>query len=94
MPLEDPSAEDRKSLLGVVERLRREYLEMTREFELVCQGPQGLTPIQVSMRLGIAKNSLARWRKHGRGPRFVKRNGRILYPPRELEAWLQVPGSG
>src|SRR6266852_3320737 len=38
-----------------------------------------LTPIQVSVRTGIPKSTLARWRKDGRGPRFVKHGGRIVY---------------
>ena len=38
-----------------------------------------LTPIQVSVRTGIPKNTLAQWRKDGRGPIFVKCGGRIEY---------------
>jgi predicted site-specific integrase-resolvase len=49
-----------------------------------------LTPIQVSVRTGIPKTTLAKWRKDGRPPRFVRRGGRILYPSRELEVWLQA----
>jgi predicted DNA-binding transcriptional regulator AlpA len=75
----------------VVERLHHEYSEMTREFERVCRNQQltYLTPIQVSVKLGITKNTLVRWRKDGRGPRFVKLGGRIVYPSRELESWLE-----
>jgi predicted DNA-binding transcriptional regulator AlpA len=64
---------------------------MTREFERVCRNQQltYLTPIQVSVKLGITKNTLVRWRKDGRGPRFVKLGGRIVYPSRELESWLE-----
>ena len=82
-----PTAEDRKSVLAVIERLHHEYWKMTREFERVCRNQQStyLTPIQVSVRTGIAKTTLAKWRKDGRGPRFVKQGGRILYPSRELE---------
>jgi predicted site-specific integrase-resolvase len=49
-----------------------------------------LTPIQVSVRTGIAKTTLAKWRKDGKGPIFVKRGGRIEYPARELQVWLQA----
>jgi predicted site-specific integrase-resolvase len=49
-----------------------------------------LTPIQVSVRTGIAKTTLAKWRKDGKGPIFVKRGGRIEYPSRELQIWLQI----
>ena len=48
------------------------------------------TPIQVSVRTGIAKATLARWRRDGRGPVFLKRGARIEYPSRELEVWLQA----
>jgi predicted site-specific integrase-resolvase len=47
-----------------------------------------LTPIQASVRTGIAKVTLARWRKDGKGPRFMKRGGRIVYPSTEFEVWL------
>jgi predicted site-specific integrase-resolvase len=49
-----------------------------------------LTPIQVSVRTGIAKTTLAKWRKDGRGPIFVKRRGRIEYPSTELQTWLEA----
>ena len=48
-----------------------------------------LTSIQASVRTGIPKTKLARWRRDGRGPVFVRRGGRIEYPARELEAWLR-----
>ena len=83
-------ANTRESVLAVVERLHHEYPKMTREFERVCRNQQltYLTPIQVSVRLGITRDTLGRWRKDGRGPRFVKRGGRIVYPSRKLERWL------
>jgi hypothetical protein len=92
MPVEEPSVEDRESVRTVVERLRREYLMMTREFERLCQDRQQtyLTAIQLSEWLGITKRTLAKWRRNSKGPRFVKRSRRILYPPAYLEAWLQV----
>ena len=49
-----------------------------------------LTPIQVSVRTGLAKTTLAKWRKDGRGPIFVKRRARIEYPARELDVWLRA----
>jgi predicted DNA-binding transcriptional regulator AlpA len=86
-----PTSEDRESVLALVERLHHEHWKMTREFERVCRNEQltYLTPIQVSVKLGITKDTLVRWRKNGRGPLFVKQGGRIVYPSRELESWLQ-----
>ncbi len=83
-------ANTHESVLAVVERLHHEYRKMTGEFKRVCQNQQltYLTPIEVSVRLGITKNTLVRWRKDGGGPRFVKRGGRIVYPSRKLELWL------
>jgi predicted site-specific integrase-resolvase len=49
-----------------------------------------LTPIQVTIRTGIPKTTLAKWRKDGKGPVFVKRGGRIEYPVRELDVWLRA----
>ena len=49
-----------------------------------------LTTIQASVRTGISKTKLARWRRDGRGPVFVTRGGRIEYPARELEVWLRA----
>jgi predicted DNA-binding transcriptional regulator AlpA len=66
-------------------------LRRFKRFERVCRNEQltYLTPIQVSVKLGITKDTLVRWRKNGRGPLFVKQGGRIVYPSRELESWLQ-----
>jgi hypothetical protein len=35
-----------------------------------------------------------KWRATGRGPRWVKIEGRILYPARELAAWLKAQAGG
>ena len=51
-----------------------------------------LTPIQVSVRTGIPKTTLAKLRKDGKGPIFVKRGGRIEYPSKELQVWLHARG--
>ena len=53
-------------------------------------GSSYLTPIQASVRTGIPKTKLARWRRDGRGPVFIKRGVRIEYPARELEVWLEA----
>jgi len=42
------------------------------------------------VRTGIAKTTLAKWRKEGKGPVFVKRRARIEYPSKELQVWLQA----
>jgi hypothetical protein len=49
-----------------------------------------LTPIQASVRTGIPKTKLARWRRDSRGPLFVKRGSRIEYPAWDLEVWLET----
>jgi hypothetical protein len=47
-----------------------------------------LTPDQTSAKVKIAKQTLARWRVEGRGPRFLRLGNRIFYRPGDLEAWL------
>ena len=52
-------------------------------------GPNDLlTPGQTSKRLKIAKQTLARWRVEGKGPRFVRLGNRVFYRNVDLEAFL------
>ena len=37
--------------------------------------------------VGVAPKTLAMWRCHGIGPRFIKR-GRIFYYKEDLDAWI------
>lgn len=39
--------------------------------------------------LGVTEKSLANWRSDGRGPRFLKRMGRIWYRQEWLDEWLE-----
>jgi len=47
-----------------------------------------LTAIQLTVKTGIPKNTLAKWRHDGKGPKFVKLGTRVVYPLTDLEAWL------
>ncbi len=38
--------------------------------------------------IGVAPNTLAKWRLSGRGPPFSKIGRRIIYQRSEIEAWL------
>ena len=51
--------------------------------------PTHLTPAEVAARLRCSTQTLANWRVQGRGPRFMRRNGRILYPLAELDVYEQ-----
>ncbi len=43
----------------------------------------------VAQRFEFAKNTLAKWRCQGRGPRFIKLGGRIRYRLSDVEAYLR-----
>ncbi len=47
-----------------------------------------LTPDAAGAVLGIARQTLARWRVEGKGPPFVKLGGRVAYRAATLNAWL------
>jgi hypothetical protein len=38
--------------------------------------------------------TLRKWRASGRGPRWIKMEGRVLYPSRELATWLKAQPGG
>ena len=38
--------------------------------------------------------TLRKWRARGCGPRWIKIEGRILYPSREVAAWLKAQPAG
>lgn len=48
-----------------------------------------LTPHQTADRLGIARQTLARWRCEGRGPRFTKLSStRVMYDAVDVEQYI------
>jgi hypothetical protein len=50
-----------------------------------------LTPDETARRLKVAKQTLARWRVEGKGPKFVRLNGqggRIAYRPSDVATWV------
>jgi hypothetical protein len=47
-----------------------------------------LTPDETARRLRLAKQTLARWRVEGKGPRFVRLGGRIFYPSSNIDAFV------
>ncbi|GJE45875.1 helix-turn-helix transcriptional regulator [Methylobacterium soli] len=50
-----------------------------------------LTPAQLSARWSntISPRTLANWRSVGKGPRFTKIGGRVVYEESEIEKWEQ-----
>ena len=44
----------------------------------------------VSAILRVSRSLLAKWRMHGRGPRFMKVGRRILYETAEVRRWLEA----
>lgn len=47
-----------------------------------------LTAEETAARLGIAKQTLAAWRCHGRGPAFLKISKTPWYARTDVEAWI------
>ncbi len=49
-----------------------------------------LRSVDVAKILGVSQNSLSVWRKHGRGPAFVKIGTRtVRYPVDKMRDWLK-----
>ena len=49
-----------------------------------------LDPVAAASYLGIAKQTLARWRCEGGGPAFLKLGARIRYERADLDFWLDA----
>ena len=47
-----------------------------------------LRPEAAAIYLGLATQTLARWRCEGNGPPFIRAGRAILYDPDDLSAWL------
>lgn len=48
-----------------------------------------LVPAEAGSKVRRSAETLRYWRKHGTGPPWIKINGRILYPRRGLDVWIQ-----
>lgn len=38
----------------------------------------------------VSTQTLTRWRGEGRGPRYIKRCGRVYYRREDFEAWIRA----
>ena len=41
-----------------------------------------------ALRVGLARQTLAKMRTTGDGPRFLKFGSRVFYPAEEVDAWI------
>jgi predicted site-specific integrase-resolvase len=48
-----------------------------------------LTTAELAERLRCKPETLARWRRGGRGPAYVRVAGRVLYAPADVHRWLR-----
>jgi hypothetical protein len=48
-----------------------------------------LTPVEAAAFLRRCKHTLAIWRVHGTGPRFVKIGSKVAYRRQDLEAFIE-----
>ena len=54
------------------------------------QQPEFIFPEELSSRIGISVQTLARWRCEGRGPGYIKIGSRrVAYPTEAVDAWLE-----
>jgi predicted DNA-binding transcriptional regulator AlpA len=53
-----------------------------------------LTEKEVGAILRRSGPTFRRWRATGRGPSWIKIGGRVLYPARDLAAWLKAQPAG
>jgi predicted DNA-binding transcriptional regulator AlpA len=50
---------------------------------------------ELAVRLNFSKAALRKWRKQGRGPRFVRLESKIIrYLASDVEIWLQAHATG
>jgi predicted DNA-binding transcriptional regulator AlpA len=54
----------------------------------IIEGSCRLRPARAAEYLGIAKSTLARKRRSGEGPAFIRLGRVIVYDTRDLDAWL------
>lgn len=48
-----------------------------------------LTTAELAAEIGITSTTAYRWRRAGRGPRFIRtQSGRVRYPRAYIEQWL------
>lgn len=55
------------------------------------QTPRHLTTAEVSKYFGgnLSVRTLNNWRSQGKGPKFLRLEGKIMYPIEELKKWEQ-----
>lgn len=46
------------------------------------------SPLEAAAFVGFSSDTLERWRREGKGPKFYKHGGRIRYTFRDLQAFL------
>lgn len=52
--------------------------------------PVKLNRAEAADYLGTTKSTLATWATHGRGPKFVKIGGKVLYLQKHLDEYLEA----
>lgn len=54
----------------------------------VAMKPENLSPPDVAREYPTSENTLADWRKKGKGPRYFKFGRRVFYRRSDIEAWI------
>jgi len=62
----------------------------TNESSVAASGTHLIDDVEAARRLHRSPATLATWRCRGRGPRFVKLGGGVLYRPEDIEAFISA----
>lgn len=49
-----------------------------------------IPPKVAAARLGMKHRTLENWRWRGKGPDYTRVGGRVMYDPKDLDAWLEA----
>lgn len=49
----------------------------------------GLAPADAATFLGVGYSTLKKWRSEGRGPKYAKVGGSVLYRPADLDVFVE-----
>lgn len=81
-------AEVARMLTDVVLELSEAASQLARESDKP-KGRSTVAPLEAAEQIGVATATLARWRCEGKGPRYVKSGGRVIYLQEAIDQWLE-----
>lgn len=61
--------------------------------QVLPKDEEGLTVSQAALYLGVSTSVLQSWRKSGKGPECYRKNGKFLYSPSSIRAFISQTNS-